>query len=250
MKEESNVLSFWLFIFGFIFAFFQITPALLGRFLALSITWGDLLDFLTPFAVIPVAYILYSRAKRTLNLQAAKEFLARPTAALAKVLLAVGALLYVDGHGLHLSSNSIARLVQGSTESELYKATYLFDEVISHFMWDGGIFLISLGLILFAGKVSIDSIDTKSAVFISLGAAFFGFTFTVNGIEGQTVVFTFPAAGAGFFFALILFLQRHKKIQSPFLIFFICAYFLSLILFTYWGISHHGFPEFSELGWI
>ena len=39
-----------------------------------------------------------------------------------------------------------------------------------------------------------------------------------------------------------------------FLIFFIAgfliAYFLSMLLFTCWGISQSGFPQFSELGWI
>jgi len=250
MKEGRSDLSFWLFVFGFFFAFFHIMPALLTRFLALPLTWGDALDFLTPFAVIPLAYVLYSHAKRNLDSSPGQKSLARTTAALAKIFLAIGALLYVDGHGLHLSSNSIARLLESMKESELYKATYLFDEVISHFMWDSGIFLISLGLILLAFKISLDRIDTKSAILLSLGAALYGFTFTVNGIEGQTVIFTFPAAGAGFLLALVLYLKRRQKSPNLFLLFFIAAYFMSLILFAYWGISHPGFPEFSELGWI
>jgi len=250
MKERKNVLGFWLFIFGFFFAFFQIMPALLPRFLTLSLTWGDLLDFLTPFAVIPLAYVLYSRALRSLNSLPDQESLARTPATLAKIFLAIGAILYIDGHGLHLSANSISRLLQGMKGSELYKANYLFDEVISHFMWDSGIFLISIGLVLLASKISLNSLNLKSAVFVSLGAAFYGFTYTVNGIEGQTVIFTFPAAGVGFLLAIILYLKRQKKSPNPFLLFFIAGYFLSLVLFAYWGISRSGFPEFSELGWI
>jgi len=250
MKEEKNALGLWLFIFGFFFAFFHIVPALLPRFLVLSLTWGDLLDFLTPFAVIPLTYVLYSKANRFLHSQPLLSSWDRIIRTLAKLLLALGVLLYVDGHGLHLSSNSIARLLEGLKESELYKANYLFDEIISHFMWDGGIFLISLGLILLARQISLSLLDTKSAILLSLGAAFYGFTFTANGIEGQTVVFTFPAAGVGFLLALILNLKRQKKSPNPFLLFFVAGYFLSLILFAYWGISRSGFPQFSELGWI
>jgi len=79
----------------------------------------------------------------------------------------------------------------------------------------------------------------------------FGFAFFVEGIEGQSVVFTFPAAGAGFLLALFLYSRRQKeKGKYPFLLFFLGTFFLSLILFASWGISHSGFPQFSELGWI
>ena len=80
------------------------------------------------------------------------------------VFLGFGFLLYVDGHGLHLSSNSIARLLQDMKGSELFKANYLFDEIISHYMWDTGVFLISMGLILLAYKISIQSISGKNAI--------------------------------------------------------------------------------------
>lgn len=118
-------------------------------------------------------------------------------------------------------------------------------------MWDGGFFLISVGLILLAYKLSIKNLSGKNLAFLSLGAAFYGFTFTANGIEGQTVIFTFPAAGVGFLLSLLLYFKRKKEdSQNPFLLFFLSAYFLSLLLFAYWGISRSGFPEFSKLGWI
>ena len=118
-------------------------------------------------------------------------------------------------------------------------------------MWDGGVFLISVALIIAAYKISFKSLSWKNFTFLALGAAFYGFTFTTNGIEGQTVIFTFPAAGFGFFLALFLYFQRKKEgNQNPFLLFFLSAYILSLLLFAYWGISRSGFPQFSELGWI
>ncbi|HEB36848.1 MAG TPA: hypothetical protein ENI18_13580 [Candidatus Aminicenantes bacterium] len=102
-----------------------------------------------------------------------------------------------------------------------------------------------------AYKISFKSLTWKNFVFLSLGAAFYGFAFTANGIEGQTVIFTFPAAGAGFLLALLFYFHRKKEgNQNPFIFFFMSGYFLSLILFAYWGISRSGFPQFSELGWI
>jgi len=251
MKEDKDILCFWLFAYGFIFAFFQIMPAFLTGFLKSPLTWGDTLDFLTPFAVVPLAYILYSRANKILHSLQPQQPSPRTLRVLAKVLLAIGFILYVDGHGLHLSSNSIARLLHDMKESELYKATYLFDEIISHFIWDGGIFLISVALIIAAYKISFKSLSLRNMASLALGATFYGFTFTTNGIEGQTVIFTFPAAGFGFLLALLLYFQRRKEgNKNPFLLFFLSAYFLSLLLFAYWGISRSGFPQFSELGLI
>jgi hypothetical protein len=251
MKEDKDILCFWLLAYGFFFAYFHIMPPFLKTYLKSPLTWGDTLDFLTPFAVIPLAYILYSRANKILHSLQPQQPSPRALRILPKVLLATGFLLFVDGHGLHLSANSIARLLHNMKESELYKAAYLFDEIISHFMWDGGVFLISIALIIAAYKISFKSLSWKDFTFLSLGAAFYGFAFTANGIEGQTVVFTFPAAGVGFLLTLLFYYYRKNEgNQNPFLFFFMSGYLLSLILFAYWGISRSGFPQFSELGWI
>jgi len=83
------------------------------------------------------------------------------------------------------------------------------------------------------------------------GAAFYGFTFAANGIEGQTVVFVIPAALAG---VVVSGGKRFKLFQdmetNPIRVFFLLAYILSLLLFVYWGIRYSGFPQFSELSWI
>ncbi len=251
MKEDKDILCFWLLAYGFFFAYFHIMPPFLNAFVKSPLTWGDTLDFLTPFAVIPLAYILYSRANKTLHSLQPQQSSPRALRILPKVLLAIGFLLFVDGHGLHLSANSIARLLHDMKESKLYKAAYLFDEIISHFMWDGGVFLISVALVMAAFKISFRSLTRKNIIFLSLGATFYGFAFTANGIEGQTVIFTFPAAGVGFLLTLFIYFHRKKEgNQNPFLFFFMSGYFLSLILFAYWGISRSGFPQFSELGWI
>ena len=178
MKEDKDILCFWLLTYGFFYAYFHIMPPFLKTFLKSPLTWGDTLDFLTPFAVIPLAYILYSRAYKISHSLQPQQPSNRVLKILPKVLLAIGFLLFVDGHGLHLSSNSIARLLHHMKESELYKAAYLFDEIISHFMWDGGVFLVSIAIIIAAYKISSKSLTWKNFIFLSLGAAFYGFAFT------------------------------------------------------------------------
>lgn len=166
-------------------------------------------------------------------------------------MLAIGFILYVDGHGMHLSSNALDRFLQSMKDTEIYKVNYLFDEIISHFMWNGGVFLISIGLIILAYKLPFKSLSKANLVLLFLGGAAYGFTYTLNGIEGQTVVFTFPAAFVGSLLALYLYIKGRKEgSHNPCHLFFFIAYFISIVLFFYWGISHPGFPEFSELGWI
>ncbi|MDD1679421.1 MAG: hypothetical protein LUO93_09615 [Methanomicrobiales archaeon] len=168
---------------------------------------------------------------------------------MAATFFILGAILYVDGHGIHLPSNSVSRLMEPGTP--VYKAAYLFDEVISHYIWDAGVTLISVGLILLASTISFPSAAKGNYFLVYLSAAAYGFTYTCNGIEGQTVLLTFPAAIIGTLAAFIFYLRGKKTGQdSPVLLFFSLAYSVSVILFGYWGISHPGFPEFSAIGWI
>lgn len=248
MKEKNINFSFWLFVFAFVYTFFHNLIPLLTSFLKRPLTWGDALDFLTPFAVLGVAYLIYSLVKK--NFQSLNNF-SKIRSLVAKIILFIGFILYIDGHGLHLSANSIARLLQNMEETEIYRAAYLFDEIISHLMWDGGVFLISSGFMILVIKLPFCPLSRSHLVLLFFGAAFYGFTFTVNGIEGQTVIFTFPAAFAGFLFSLVLYLKGRKQgFENPFLFFFASAYLLSVLLFSYWGITRSGFPQFSELGWI
>lgn len=251
MDRDSDLLCVWLFVFSFLLAFFHILPPFLTSFFLWPLSWGDALDFFTPFVVIPSAFMIYSRLRAISVSPHGQISSTRSLNIAGKIVLAVGFLCYVEGHGLHLSANSLARLLRDVRESEIFKATYLYDEIISHFIWIAGLFLVSLSLILLASKLSLPSLSWKKAALITVGAVFYGFTFTVEAIEGQTVVLAFPAAAAGFLVAFFLYLRRRKQgIENFLLLFFAIAYLLSVVLFSYWGLSRSGFPQFSELGWI
>ena len=184
MRTENDFFCFWLFIFGSLFAFFHLEPTFLESILTKPLTWGDALDFFTPFAVVPTAYFLYSHINQFSRSNPHPHPSDKTLNTAGKVILGLGFLLYIEGHGLHLSANSIARVVASMRDSELYRATYLFDEIISHIIWDVGFFLISVGLILLACKLPFKSFSWKNIVLLSGGAALFGIAFTANGIEG------------------------------------------------------------------
>lgn len=248
MVEEKPGFHGWLFLFGLVFSLFHILPTFLPGFINKPLTYGDALDFLTPFAVMPVAFLLYFRICQ-INPQ--RFLYSRFQKVLSRILLGLGILLYVDGHGLHLSANSIARFVEEANDPELFDAVYFFDETISHSLLDVGIFLISLSLVIASYRMFSKLNLLKNFIVLFLGACLYGFTFVVNSIEGQTVRFILPAAFIGFILSLVLYLKELKsEMKNPLLLFFLIAYLLSLILLVYWGVRYKGYPEFSELGWI
>lgn len=248
MDREKNSLHLWLFLFGLVFAVFHIVPVFLKGFIRKPLTSGDLFDFLTPFAVMTLAIVLYFRL---CQINAERFHFSGIQKTLSRILFGLGIILYIDGHGLHLSANSIARLLERANDPGLYDAVYLFDEIISHHMWDGGMYLISLSLIVASYKISYRLVSAKNIVLLFAGAIFYGFTFTVNSIEGQTVVFILPAALIGLLLSLGFYLNGLKsRMNNPLAIFFMTAYLLGLILFAYWGMRYGSFPQFSELGWI
>ncbi|MEW5900866.1 MAG: hypothetical protein AB1715_05330 [Acidobacteriota bacterium] len=248
MKSGNPALSLWLLTFGIGYAFFQVMPAFIPGPLAGPVTRADALDILTPFVVIPLAVFVFGRTK---NKTATGDVPPPGGMRSAKFLFILALILYANGHGIHLAANSIDRLLEGQEGSSLHQAIYLFDEVISHFMWDTGVFLIAVALIWSSAGRHFGSLSKAGQAAATGGGLFFGFTFAVNAIEGQTVIFTFPAAVLTSLVCLYLWLRsRRKADRNPVVLFFLIAFLLAATLFAYWGISHQGFPEFSEIGWI
>ncbi|MGD8535137.1 MAG: hypothetical protein PVF66_04740, partial [Candidatus Aminicenantes bacterium] len=88
MRNESDNLCVWLFLYGLFLAFFHLLPPFLTRFFLWPLSWGDTLDFFTPFAVIPFACILYSRLNRISQSSPSPKSSSHSLDILAKVILA------------------------------------------------------------------------------------------------------------------------------------------------------------------
>lgn len=174
--------------------------------------WQDWIDLLTPYAVVGCALAALAAAgadRRTW------------------VLALGGTIAYVQGHGIHLAANSVSNALGKE------QPIFLWDEVVGHYLWYGGLFVLVAALAL-----SLLDRPATSAWRWPL-ALLFGLTSATNGIEGQTALFSLVVA--------IGFAAWGWRRRSSLLL---ASYGLTALLIAGWGIYWQGFPEFSELGWI
>jgi hypothetical protein len=177
--------------------------------------WADWVDLLVPYAVVgtAAAVLAATRAGRW-------EWIA----------LAATAILYTQGHGIHLAANSIAGV-------EPSDAVHLWDETVGHWLWYSGL----AGLVATLAYAVRDVPASRSvwALVLSLG---FGFTICTNSIEGGTAALGLVC---GIVFAAWGLRERGRlpEVLVP-------AYSLAFVGLAGWGMYWQGFPQFSELGWI
>jgi uncharacterized membrane protein len=238
-SNNKNSISIWLLIYCVCYGFFHIMPTFLSWEIKNRLVVGDIFDIATPFVMVLLVYQLYRIMKAGSHVHP-----------VALVLAIFGAIVFIEGHGMHLSANAIARhfVSPAAQATPLYGLVYFFDETLGHILWDSGVILLSISIILMGAHVTVPA---RFPLLIIIGSLIYGFTYFVNAIEGQTVVFTLPAA-AILCGALIWFCskKKYKIFHQPVVGLFLFAYLAALILFGIWGIWHRGFPEFSELGWI
>ncbi len=180
--------------------------------------WADWIDLATPYVVLlPVAAALAAAGADRV----------------AWALYAVGAITYVEGHGIHLSANSISNVAP--TEGEWPPLVHLWDETVGHYFWSGGALLVALAV---ARAMRAQERPPAIAYVLALTV---GATWFSNSIEGGTPIL--GIAGAALL-ALIGWRERAR-----FGAFFMVAYGLALCLLVGFGIWQGGFPQFTELGW-
>jgi hypothetical protein len=229
-------LSRLILLFASLSALFFLGPALLSRQFGPypSMHTGDVLDLLTPLALIPLYFLLF---------QLQKEL--HPSQGEMLAFLAVAS-LWVMGQGMHLAANSIGHLI-GDESSEVYALTHFYDEVLGHALWHMGIVGLSILLLVrqwrypFSGSAS--TLRMPIAAGLIYGALFFAVI-----VEGGTAALGIPFAALVSLFGMAAGRQRWKA--QPLLTFFLVSALLSLTLFAAWAIYWGGLPQFSELGLI
>lgn len=176
---------------------------------------ADWLDLAVPYAVVGIA----------------AAFLASVVAPRrAWLIFAAGGIAYTQGHGIHLAANSIANVDPSST-------SHLWDEVVGHYVWYGGLAVIVAALVLAAG----DRPRTRNLVGIAL-AVLFGFTVFTNSVEGGT-----PLLGLATGVVFVAWgLGRRDRLAWL----LVPAYAVAVVGLVGWGVYWLGWPQFSELGWI
>lgn len=175
-------------------------------------------DLVTPFAVLGTAGWVLATLR---------------AAARVWALFGAAAILYADGHGIHLAANVIRSAgTTGAVEDE----AYFWDETWGHIEWHSGLFLVLAAICL------ADRPGARVPRSYAAAAVLLGFTFFTNTVEGGD---WWLALLAGVGFAAWAFLAR-----SPLRLAAAGAFALFAVLLAVWAVWHGGVPEFSELGWL
>ncbi|HXV57289.1 MAG TPA: hypothetical protein VD704_05420 [Gaiellaceae bacterium] len=185
-------------------------------------TLGDVVDLVTPFAVVGAAAVVL------LELGAWGAALGLAVAA---------GIAYVDGHGLHLAANSIR--AEGLT-GEAEDVAYFWDERFSHVEWHLGLIGLVLAFCLAEpwARPPLRATSLQSALVVAL----LGATLFTSTVEGQTWWLLPPTTALFALWAL----ARPRPVLGA------CAgaFVLASLLLAGWAAWHRGVPEFSDLGWI
>jgi hypothetical protein len=183
---------------------------------------GDAVDLLTPFAVIG------SSAALLIALDVRR-------AALAVALAA--AILYVDGHGIHLSANSIHNQ---HPAGQAGRTAYFWDERFSHVELVLGWFgLVAAFCLAEAGTPRAVTPGGSRAALVA-AAGLLGFTFFTSTVEGQTWSLLLAATP--------LFVVWAWRGRRPLVTAAAGAYVWGAALVGAWALVNGGVPQFSDLG--
>lgn len=177
--------------------------------------WADWVDLVLPYVVVGSA-------------GAALAAVATPRR--VWLLFGFAGILYTQGHGIHLAANSIAKVAP--TEP-----AHLWDEVVGHYLWYGGLAALVAALGLGLGDLP------RPSLLVTLPLTLlFGFTVFTNSIEGGTAPMGLVTSSA----FLVWGVSQRQRLLGL----LIPTYGLALAALAGWGIYWLGFPQFSELGWL
>jgi len=218
---ERHARSFggWLLLFGVAYAVMHHAGTVFADVGEVGPTrWADWIDLFTPYLVVGAAAGALRGGGASRGVWA---------------VFLLGAVLYTQGHGIHLAANSV-----GNTLSEPHPdVVRLWDEVVGHYLWYAGFALVLASL-----AAALADRRPRGGVGAHVLAGLVGFTHFTNSVEGQTA---WMGIGTAVVFGLWGVFTRDGMGRH-----LVTAFGLSLVLFAGYGVWQGGFPEFSELGWI
>lgn len=187
---------------------------------------ADWIDLLTPFAILGCAAMVMDCAGADRR---------------QWVLLAVGAVMFALGTGLHISANSVSNVDDPAVADA--SIVHLWDEVVSHYIWYTGLFVVLVAL-----SAALHLEEFRIGALGVVVATLFALTLTNTYIEGGM-----PWLGMVFLLAGVVVGWRWRPTTTGRLLMLVGGIGLSLLVG--WGLYWYGtdgrvFPQFSELGWI
>jgi len=173
--------------------------------------WADWIDLLTPYTVlVPAAATLAAaRAPHT-----------------AWTVYLVGAITYAEGHGIHLSANSIGN-------AEPSTLAHLWDEIAGHYIWYAGVYLVFTSLALTLARQPLVTGHLAPTLAVAVGV-----TVATNSLEGGTTWLTLAVC-----LALALWGWATRQTLGRLLLY---VHVPALMVMLAYGLYHRGFPQPSS----
>lgn len=202
-------------------------------------SYQDVFSVLPSLVLIPIYWLLFRHSAST-KISLGQE-----------IVFMVLAAIWVEGHGIHLSANSIDNLIEALARNQvinikttdIYHLTYFFDEQLGHYLMHIAMLGLAALLIYHEWRDPAGLATTWWAAI--LAGIIYGFSYFCIFIEGQTVALGLPFGLIIVLFAIIW--GRNKLAHRPVLAFFFVTCLVALFLFTCWGFYWGGFPQFSDV---
>lgn len=232
---SSTLLSRRILGYGLLFTLFVIFPGFFTApfFLNPLMEVADVIDLISSYFVLGAGWLVFRLDDRK-----------PPTFGETSCLIVV-LILWLDGHGIHLATNSVGHLLKDLTKTPAYSLNYFYDELLGHYLWNSGVMGLSTLLIYRQWRNPTPSPSPLRLE--SLAAFLYGFTFFCCLVEGHTAPLAIPYS---IFVVAFAFRQRTEFRRLPVLAFFAMAHALALTLTLGWGLWWKGLPEFSQIGLI
>jgi len=234
MKRNWPLLS----LFSAVYAFLILAPSIFHQDFPLKsgMEWGDALDIATPFVVFGLVWLLVSRTVSALGGR-------------ATVVLLLIAVVWAQGQGMHLASNSIGHQFSEDEGGAAFDLVHFYDEVLSHYIW--WVAILALLVYLLALMFGDRTLSSGGRPFAALpAAAVFGSVMGVNAIESAVVPMALPAFAAIAGLAAYLFGSAPRLRGVELFAFTGASAAVALGVLLGWGVYYGGWPEPSEVGLI
>ncbi len=224
--------------FSITYAFFLTAPAIFHQEFPLrtDMEWGDALDIPTPFVVFGFVWLLVRRTVGVFD-------------TLVAFPLLLIALIWTQGQGMHLASNSISHQVGEGASGTLPGLIDFYDEQLSHYIWYLGVTVLP-GYLLIVMWRDREVASRKSPFAVLPAALLFGIVLGISSIEAAVVPMALPLFIVTAVLAAYLYRSAPRLRGVELFAFAGASVVVASAVLLAWGAYFGGWPEPSDRGLI
>jgi hypothetical protein len=225
--------------FSVAYAFFITAPSFLHQEFPLrsDMEWGDALDIATPLVVFAFVWLLVQRTLEDVDTPA------------VLLLLAI-ALIWSQGQGMHLASNSISHEVPEGASGALPGLVHFYDERLSHYIWYAAVVALPAYFLFVMWRRQPETSSQRPPLAVAPAALLFGLVLGISSIEAAVVPLALSVFMASSALAVYLYKTSARLRGVELFAFTGASSLVAVALLLAWGAYYQGWPEPSDVGLI